>query len=490
MAVRKVLAMDYGASTGRGIVGNFDGKNISLSEIHRFENIPVFAGATMHWDILRLLNGLKTAIGKSDLEGGVDSLSIDTWGVDFGLLDEYDSLIGNPVHYRDQRTVGISKQSQKYMSLEELYDITGIQMMEINTLFQLLALKEKTPGILNRAKSLLMTPDLLGFFLTGVKGCEYSIASTTELLDARKKDWSEKILSAFCLDKGMFSSIVPSGTVIGTLLDSVKKELSLKSNPKLIAGCGHDTQDAMLCVPADDDDFIFISCGTWALFGTELDAPIIDEKSKAYNISNEGGFGYKTSFLKNIIGTWLIQESRNQWKREGKTYEFFELENMAKEEKPFKCLVNPDDATFSAPGDMPGRIRDFCKNSGQEVPETPGAVVRCINESLALTYKDALSQISDCTGKKYNRIHLLGGGSQSALLCQMTADATGCEVLAGPVEATVIGNIASQLIALGELSSMKEAREIIRNMPDIKTYEPKTTGDWDLAYEKYIKLRR
>ncbi len=486
---KRILAMDYGASGGRGIIGEYNGSNLNLIEVHRFENNPVFAGETMYWDVLRLIHELKNALGQADREGGVDSLSIDTWGVDFGLLDEYGSLIGNPVHYRDKRTHGMMDIAHEYMSGDEIYNITGIQAMELNTLYQILALKKNTQAILERAKTLLLMPDLMGYFLTGTGIAEYSIASTTQILDAESKAWSKDIIKAFGIDSSMLPNVEKSGTVLGSLLSGIKSELSLHSEPKVIAGLGHDTQAAMLAVPAAEEDFVFISCGTWAIFGTEISAPIINQESGSFNLSNEGGFNDKISFLKNIVGTWLIQESRNQWRREGKEYSFSDLEELAGREESFASVINPDDPEFASAGDMPKRIREYCARTNQSVPGTPGAIVRSINESLALTYRYALGQISKCTGKTYHKIYVVGGGSQSKLLCQMTADATGAVVSAGPVEATVLGNISAQLIASGELSSAAEARSVISQSLTMNTYEPRVSSDWDKAYERYLKLR-
>lgn len=477
--------MDYGASGGRGIVGEFDGNAIRLSEVHRFTNEPVVAGDTMYWDFLRLFHGLKLTLSACNREGGVDSLAVDTWGVDFGLLDEYGDLIGNPVHYRDRRTVGMLPACAERMSPERVYAITGIQEMEINTLVQLLVLRERMGGTLERAKDLLMMPDLFGYFLSGVKVSEYSIASTTQMLDAKNKKWSEEVLTAFNIPGRILSDVVPSGTVLGDIRSGIVDELGLAFRPKIIAACGHDTQDAMFAAPAKEDDFVFISCGTWAVFGTELDMPVLDGKAMGYNLSNEGGYGGKASFLKNITGTWLIQESRRQWRREGKDFEYSDLEQLAAKEKPFVSFIDPDAPEFGFAGNMPERIREYCKRTNQPVPETEGAVVRCINESLALTYRATMEEISDCTGKTYDKIYLVGGGSQSKLLCAMTANATSKVLSAGPVEATVFGNVAIQLMASGEFKDVKEAREVISRSPDISTYEPKDTALWEEAYQRF-----
>ena len=489
MGKKRVLAFDFGASSGRAMLGTYEDGQIRLKEIHRFSNDPVIVNGTMYWDVLRLFHEIKQGILKAKQEGGFDSIGIDTWGVDFGLLDEDGYLLENPVHYRDSRTEGMLQESFKRIPKKRFYEITGNQFMEINTAFQLLSLKLKRPTLLNRAKRMLFMPDLLNFMLTGQQKTEYSIASTSQLLDAGKGTWSKEVIDALGLPGDIFTEIVPSGTKVGCLSPAICEELGVES-ADVIAVAGHDTQCALVAVPAKQDDFIFISCGTWSLFGTELEQPLINEKSERYNITNEGGYGKKASFLKNIIGLWLIQESRRQWIREGEELGFGDLEEMAKESieqtgNTYPSLIDPDAPEFVPAGNVPRRIQECCRRTGQTVPKTKGEIVRCINESLAFKYRMNLEEIADCTGKTYDSIHMVGGGTQSKLLCQMTADACACRVVAGPVEATVMGNVALQLMAAGELDGLREVRELIQKSPDIAVYEPHTASETEEAYLRF-----
>lgn len=489
MGKKRVLAFDFGASSGRAMLGTYEDGQIRLKEIHRFSNDPVIVNGTMYWDVLRLFHEMKQGIVKAKQEGGFDSIGIDTWGVDFGLLDEDGYLLENPVHYRDSRTEGMLQESFKRIPKKRFYEITGNQFMEINTAFQLLSLKLKRPTLLNRAKRMLFMPDLLNFMLTGQQKTEYSIASTSQLLDAGKGTWSKEVIDALGLPGDIFTEIVPSGTKVGCLSPAICEELGVEP-VDVIAVAGHDTQCALVAVPAKQDDFIFISCGTWSLFGTELEQPLINEKSERYNITNEGGYGKKASFLKNIIGLWLIQESRRQWIREGEELGFGDLEEMAKESieqtgNTYPSLIDPDAPEFVPAGNVPRRIQEYCRRTGQTVPKTKGEIVRCINESLAFKYRMNLEEIADCTGKTYDSIHMVGGGTQSKLLCQMTADACACRVVAGPVEATVMGNVALQLMAAGELDGLREVRELIQKSPDIAVYEPHTANGTEEAYLRF-----
>lgn len=404
--------------------------------------------------------------------------------MDFGILDEEGNLLENPVHYRDARVTGMLEKSFVSIDKDRFYQITGNQFMEINTVFQLLYLSLNRKRQLDLADSLLMMPDLFNYYLSGKKCCEYSAASTTQLLDAVRKEWSGEVIEKLQLPGRLLQKIVPSGTPVGMLRPEICEELGVEPM-KVVAGAGHDTQCALAAVPTGEKDFIFISCGTWSLFGTELDTPIINEKSTRFNITNEGGVGGKISFLKNIIGLWLIQESRRQWMREGKEFSFGELEKLAASEEPFRSLIDPDAPEFAPSGNVPRRIREFCKRTGQPVPETEGQLVRCINESLALKYRMALEEIKECTGKEYPVIHMVGGGTQSALLCQLTADACKCPVYAGPIEATVYGNIAIQLMAEGVIGSLEEIRSVIKASEDIRRFEPQKPDEWEAVYRKY-----
>ncbi len=487
MSERRVLAFDFGASSGRAMLGMYDGETLRLKEIHRFSNDPVTVGGTVYWDILRLFHEIKQGMVKAKHDGGFDCIGIDTWGVDFGLLDKAGNLLENPIHYRDERTKGMIEQSFQYIPKERFYEITGNQFMELNTVFQLLSLKLKRPELLKQVDQMLLTPDLFTYFLTGERHAEYSIASTTQMMDAGTGTWSEEVLAKLGLPDHILSEIIPSGTIAGYLSERICEELDLPRIP-VAAVASHDTQSAMIAVPAKEDDFIFLSCGTWSLLGTELPRPIINEKSEKYNITNEGGHQGTTSFLKNIIGLWLIQESRRQWIREGSEFGFGELEDMAEKAEPLRSFIDPDAAEFGTQGNIPRRIRVYCEKTGQTVPADIAAVVRCIDESLALKYRRALEEIEDCTGKHYDTIYIVGGGTQSRLLCQFTANSCGRRVVAGPVEATVLGNVALQLVALGEIHSLKEARALIAGSQDISVYEPQNTSDWNHAYERFCRL--
>lgn len=482
MSEKKVLAVDLGASSGRVMLGTFDGQRITIEELHRFSNDPVFLNGTMYWDFLRLFHEIKQGMLKSKPYGKIDSVSVDTWGVDFGLIDQQGNLLENPVHYRDARTKGTLKQAFKKIDQAEFYRLTGNQFMEINTAFQLLALANQRPALLEQADALLLMPDLFHYFLSGVKASECSIASTTQLMDAGQKQWAVPVFEALELPLRLMQPVLPTATRLGRIRPDVCEELGIEAMD-VVAGAGHDTQCALAAVPTEAEDFIFISCGTWSLFGTELEAPLINEASAGMNLTNECGCEGKTSFLKNIIGLWLIQESRRQWGREGKQYSFDQLEQMAEAAPSLQSLIDPDAPEFVPAGNLPGRIQAYCQKTGQPVPEGEGAIVRCINESLAFTYRRTMNEISRCTGKQYKAIHMVGGGTQSRMLCQMTANACGCPVIAGPVEATVYGNVALQLMAGGTLGSLKEARQVLLRSADIVTYEPQNPAEWDRAYQ-------
>lgn len=487
---RRVLAFDFGASSGRAILGRFDGSVIRLQEIHRFANEPVQAGGTLYWDVLRLLHEMKTGLLKACQQGPVDSIGIDTWGVDFGLLDSQGVLLENPVHYRDRRTVGILDEAWKLIDRKKLYEITGTQVMEINTAFQLLAVARQRPALLQQAETLLLMPDLLGYFLTGERQTEYSIASTTQLLDAVNRQWSEGIMEGLGLPRRLFTAIKPCPSRLGRLSEEVAAELGVERIP-VISVAGHDTQSAMAAVPAQESSFIFLSCGTWSLLGTELPAPLIDAASKRCNMTNEGGAEQRISFLKNISGLWLVQESRRQWRREGQDFSFRQLEELAQEAPQGQCFIDPDNPQFSTAGNIPDRIRCFCQQTGQRVPLTEGEVVRCIDESLALKYRHVLAEVEECLGQKdLGRIHMVGGGIQSRLLCQLTANACQRQVQAGPVEATVLGNIMLQLIAGGDIKNLQEGRSIIARSELLSMFQPQQEEEWQRAYARWKELMK
>lgn len=484
---KRVLAFDFGASSGRAIIGCFDDDKITLEEVHRFSNDPVSVGGTVYWDVLRLFYEIKQGIIKAKIAGGFDSIGIDTWGVDFGLIDSEGKLMENPVHYRDARTVGLVDEAFKTMPKEKLYGITGIQFMELNTLFQLISLKKYRPWMLERADKMLFMPDLFGYMLTGKMCAEYSIASTSQLIDLDKRTWSKEILDAFGIKESVFAPLVQPGTVLGELSKEICEECGVDPVP-VISVCGHDTQSAITSVPCEDGDFAFLSSGTWSLFGTELDKPIVNETSMNINITNEGGFDGSTGFLKNIIGLWLIQESRRQWKREGKEYSYADLEKLALAAEPFKCFIDPDAPEFVPHGNIPERVREFCRKTGQYVPETVGEIMRCIYESLAMKYRLTFEKLRECTERDYPVIHVIGGGTKDGLLCQMTANSCDRTVKAGPIEATVMGNVAVQLMSDGSVENIGQARKIVAESSELKTFEPKDTDKWAGAYEDFLKI--
>lgn len=484
---KRVLAFDFGASSGRAIIGCFDGDKITLEEVHRFSNDPVSVGGTVYWDVLRLFYEIKQGIIKAKIAGGFDSIGIDTWGVDFGLIDSEGKLMENPVHYRDARTAGLVDEAFKTMPKEKLYGITGIQFMELNTLFQLISLKKYRPWMLERADKMLFMPDLFGYMLTGKMCAEYSIASTSQLIDLDKRTWSKEVLDAFGIKESVFAPLVQPGTVLGELSKEICEECGVDPVP-VISVCGHDTQSAITSVPCEDGDFAFLSSGTWSLFGTELDKPIVNETSMNINITNEGGFDGSTGFLKNIIGLWLIQESRRQWKREGKEYSYADLEKLALAAETFKCFIDPDAPEFVPHGNIPERVREFCRKTGQYVPETVGEIMRCIYESLAMKYRLTFEKLRECTERDYPVIHVIGGGTKDGLLCQMTANSCDRMVKAGPIEATVMGNVAVQLMSDGSVKNIGQARKIVADSSELKTFEPKDTDKWAGAYEDFLKV--
>lgn len=464
-----VLAFDFGASTGRAIKAEYDGKTFKYEEIHRFENIPVTENGKLCWDFPYLLSEVKKAV---ELCGNADSLAFDTWGVDYGLLDENNRLLGLPVHYRDTRTNGAVQKILEKISSAELYKATGNQIMNINTLFQL-AVEDKTD-----AKTLLFMPDLFVWALGGEKKAEKTIASTSQMYDFEKKSWNYDIAKLSGINTDILQPLTDTCTIAGEY-----------NGIKIIRVAGHDTQCAVAAMPADRNKCnAFLSCGTWSLIGCECDDAILTEKSMTDELSNELGANGKVNYLKNISGLWLIQEIRRNFRDAGKNYSFNDMERLARAEKPFVSFIDPDSPEFSGVGAMPEKIRGYCKRTGQTVSENDGALVRCIYESLAMKYKFALKGIAKNTGREFEILHLLGGGTKDPLLCQMTADSLGIPVVAGPAEATAIGNIMLQLIALGDIKDIDEGREIIRAQESVRQYNPQNTAEWEKAYQGFCEV--
>lgn len=484
----KVLAFDFGASSGRAILATYENGTLSLEEIHRFSNDPVMVNGTFYWDILRLFHEIKQGLLKCVNSGNADieSIGIDTWGVDFGLLDKNGYLLENPVHYRDERTTGMQEECFKLIPQSEIYKKTGIQFMDLNTIYHLYSLKKNRPELLERAETLLFMPDLFAYMLTGKKNVEYTIASTSQLLNAEKRDWDFDLIDKIGLKKSLFGKIIKPGTIVGKLLPEIATELGI-GQIDVIACAGHDTASAVAAAPiAKGENGCYISCGTWSLLGAELESPLINEETFRLNFTNEGGCSDTIRFLKNISGLWIIQETRRQWVREGENISFKDIDKMLLTEKSAEVFIDPDYAPFGKPGNMPQKINDFLEKTGQALPQTKGQTAICILESLAATYRYYIEQLETLLGKKIEVVHLIGGGVKDINLCQYTANFTGRKVTAGPVEATAIGNISVQLIAKGHIKNIEEARK----MPvDMKIYEPQETDLWEKKYQKFIKIK-
>jgi rhamnulokinase len=477
-----------GAESGRAIVGTFRHGHLTLEEKHRFPNPNGRINGHLHWNLLAQWEELKTGLRKVVADGvQLAGLGIDTWGVDFGLVAKDGSILGNPYMYRDSRTDGVMDRTLQRVSRKEIFDATGIQFMQLNSLYQLIAWQEAQPRIVELADTLLFIPDLFNYLFTGLRKSEFSIATTSQMYDPRKKDWAWDLLKKLGLPARIFPPIVPMGTLLGPLLKEVADECGAPQVPVIAPGT-HDTASAVAAVPAEGNDWCYISSGTWSLMGVEIPEPIINDKTLKYNYTNEGGVGGSIRLLKNIMGLWLVQECRRQWIREGREYTYAALAKMASESKPFGPLVNPDNLAFLSPGEMPRKIDDYCKKTNQPPPATTGEFVRCCLESLALAYRRTLDGLEDILGRKINIIHIVGGGSQNELLNQMTADACGKTVIAGPGEATASGNLLIQAMAMGDIETLAEARAIIRESFEVRQYEPKEGPKWATAYERFAGL--
>ena len=486
----KVLAFDFGASSGRAMLFTFDGEKLSIEEMHRFSNDPVMAGNSFHWDVLRLFFEIKQGINKTVLAGHKDikAIGIDTWGVDFGLFDKNGKLLGNPYHYRDTRTSGMIDLADQMMGKKYIFDETGNQFNFFNRLFQFKPMKKENDPVLGIADKMLFMPDIFNYLLTGVMKNEYSIASTSQLLNVKTKDWDKELMEKAGIPTDIFGEIVMPGTVIGELSDDICEELGCPKIPVVAVG-SHDTASAVASVPVTEDyKYAYISTGTWALMGSELDSPNVTDTTFQYDFTNEGGVCGKIRFLKNIMGLWIIQESKRQWAREGKNFTFDDLEQAAWSAEPFQSFIDPDCEDFAAPGNMPRRIREFCKRTGQHVPEGEGEIIRCVAQSLAFKFRMVADAIEDITKEPLSAVHMVGGGIKDTMVCRFTASATGKTVLAGPVEATSTGNAVVQLMALGKIGSLTEGRQIVKNSFPVKTYEPEDAENWNKAYEAYKKI--
>lgn len=494
VAEKAFVAVDIGASSGRHVAGQFDGGRLRLEELYRFENGGVALHGKLYWDVLhqwsQVLAGLRAAAAK--MGTSIASVGVDTWGVDFALLGRGGVLLGNPRHYRDRHTDGILDFAFQVMPRADLYEATGLQLMQINSLFQLWALKRDASPLLDQAEHFLMMPDLFHFFLTGLMGSERTNSTTTQLFDPRKGAWSEEVIHAFGLPRKIFGNILQPGDVLGSLTREACKETGLSAVKVVLPGT-HDTASAVMSTPtlenlSNTPNWCYISSGTWSLMGVECKDPIISPRSQELNFTNEGGVGGSTRILKNICGLWLIQECRRRLNLGGANYDWEQLLRMSAASPPLVSLIFPDHPRFMAPDDMPGEIAAFCRETGQPAPSDPGAIVRCALESLALRYRQVLGWLESLTGAPIETVHIIGGGVNNRQLCKMTANACGKLVIAGPVEATAVGNIMMQAVAAKEVANIREAREVVRRSFDVDEYSPRHTPEWESAYARYLSL--
>ncbi|MGA2140064.1 MAG: rhamnulokinase family protein [Verrucomicrobiia bacterium] len=481
MNVHHYIACDLGAESGRVMLGSLEGERVTLEEIHRFSNGPVSVFGSLRWDVLRIFDELKTGLGKIAARGiEVESLSCDSWGVDYVLLRGNEPMLTVPYHYRDARTDGGLERANAVIPLDTIFAETGIQFMTINTLYQLHADQAQRSWVLKSADRFLTIGDYFNHLFSGVSRCEESLASTTQLYNPRKHKWSKKLIRGFRFPKAIFPEVVPSGTVLGPALP----ELGL-AGAKVVASCSHDTGAAVAAVPAEGRDWAYISSGTWSLLGIESKKPILTDKARQYNFTNEVGCGGSIRFLKNIVGLWVVQECKRAWTKPGESMSYESLSEAAAQAPGLRALIRPSDPRFVKPGNMPGKIADFCRETGQPVPGDAGGTIRCALESLALQYRQTLDQIEDITGRKIMKLHIVGGGSRNKLLNQFAANATGRTVMAGPIEATAAGNVLIQAIALGHLPSHEALRHVVRNSFEVETYKPADAELWQQAYERF-----
>jgi rhamnulokinase len=480
-------AVDLGAQSGRVAVGRFDGTRLTTTEVHRFANTPVRAGETLHWDVLGLFREVQDGLRAASAQGEVSSVGVDSWAIDFGLVDARGRLLQNPVHYRDGRRARAVERVLRRIPARELYERTGIQLLPINTVFELAAMAAEPDPVLGAADSLLLIPDLFHSWLCGARTSERTNATTTQCYDPRAGTWAVDLLGRLDVPDRLMPEIVEPGTRLGTLDTRVADETGL-GDAAVVAVATHDTGSAVAAVPFRHPDSVFISVGTWSLVGLEIHEPVITDASFAANLTNEGGVGGTVRLLRNVTGLWLLHECRRVWAGEGRAYSFDELVALATDAPPFEALVDPNDPSFTEPGDMAARIRAHCARTGQTEPTDPGAIARCILESLALKHAETIATLASVSGAEPREIHIVGGGARNELLCRWTANASGLPVLAGPAEATVLGNLLLQTIAADEIASLAEAREVVRASVEPVVYEPQETAAWDEARERFAPI--
>ena len=492
MAEKCYLAVDLGAESGRVVAGLFDGTRIRLEEIHRFTNGPVPVAESLRWDVLRLWSEIQSGLGKAAQSFANDAISVgvDTWGVDYVLLGRGDEMLGQPYHYRDPRTTGVMERCFSRVPRKEVFSATGLQFMPINTLYQLIAMQQTNPQLMAQAQRFLMMPDLIHWLLCGSQVVEFTNATTSQCLDASSRDWAWDMLRKFEIPTGIFPEVVSPGTKLGKLRVSVAERCRI---PRLnvVAPATHDTGSAVAAIPTEKTgtaNWAYISSGTWSLMGLELPQPVLSPRALALNVTNEGGIDGTYRLLKNIMGLWLVQECRRAFERAGKSLNYAEMTHLAAESRPFCSLVDPDDAAFLAPADMPAEMNKWCQARGRPAPSSAGEFVRTALESLALKYRMVLGWLEELSGSKVDVIHIVGGGSQNELLNQFAANACGRPVVAGPVEATALGNVLIQARTSGALSTLAEMRTVVRASSALKHYEPRDQAAWSAAYAQFCEL--
>lgn len=484
------LAIDLGASSGRVMAGLFDGKKLELDELHRFSNGGHHIGDNYYWDFVGLFAEIKAGLAKAARQYGKQLVSagVDTWGVDYGLLDRGGYLLGLPHQYRDSRTDGMMDRAFRKVPRRRIYEVTGIQFMFFNSIYQLMAESARRAPALAHANRILFAPDLLNYWLTGRQVNEYTMASTSQLLDARTGTWAKSLIRRLGLPARIFAPVVQPGTVLGEVLASVREDTGLGKLKIIAPGC-HDTASAVAAVPALGQEHAYLSSGTWSLMGVENPGPVINDQAYDYGFTNEGGVCGTIRLLKNICGLWLSQECRRIWKQQGLEIGFEDLRRDSLAAKPFAALIDPDCPDFATPGDMPARIAAFCKRTGQKPPATPGETARAIYESLALRYREVFGMLESLTGRRLDALHIVGGGTRETVLNQFTADALNRTVHAGPVEATAIGNILMQMLATKSIRSLAQGRELVRSSFPLNTYKPGPSAPWDEAAKRFAFLK-
>ena len=488
MSTHRYVACDLGAESCRVILGTLTGESLAIEEIHRFSNRPTSVFRTLRWDVLRIFDELKIGLRKIAARGDyIESISTDSWGLDYVHIYCQEPMLASPYNYRDTRTEGSVEKASAVVSPDLMYNETGIQSMQVNTLYQLLDDLEHRPELLELSEQFLGVGDYFNYLLSGVRVAEESLASTTQLFNPTLHKWSQQLIENFQLPARIFPKLVPSGTKLGALLPSIADDVGLQDT-QVVASCSHDTACAVAAVPAEGKDWSYNSSGTWSLVGIETAEPIINPMSREHNFSNEMGYGGRIRFLKGLVGLWIVQECRREWAKRGQEYSYDELSKMAMEAEPLKSLIYPNAQRFWKPNDMPQKIIKYCVETNQAAPKTHGEVIRCVLESLALLYRQTLQDIATITGHKARSFHIVGGGSRNRLLNQFSANATQMTVLSGPSEATAIGNILVQAIALGHLGSLSDLRRVVRSSFPVTIYQPRDEATWEGAYQEFEDL--